>query len=662
MFSYQTKQKATRTVIQPKLKIGQPGDKYEREADTVADRVMRMSESATMQMQPIEEEEEMMQPKLRMQPMEEEEEALQAKYRSDHEVSTGLSNRLRSTQGNGTILPLQTNRLMSDAIGTDFSGVKIHTDHEAAQMNQQLGARAFTFKNNVYFNSGEYNPNSSDGRGLIAHELTHVQQQTNIVKQPGSIKNSKKADSPVVAKIQRDLASDIRDESALPPERRRDGQLGILETRSRTAADAAFQERTGNAPLPEGSTGRATQIINHISDQIDRLESARARGYIQAVTSIIGELTMNDDQRAQFWTAFAGNTLWALSGLVPLLGPVVGVTRIALAGAPGMAGVMLRTNAIGRFLERGGGAVASSVVGLAGAELAQFSGGMPSSGTSLPSTMQQVQTTFTNLNSRVMSRYRSEAFALTLEFLNSFDSFVVPQTETHVSADSLESFTKGCVMETLFADLNNEHILDRSNYTIDTGRAQEMAKNILLDHIIDVWFTNQIASVGMGARNGVLQIELASRYPNASTFSIDGGNIVGSASEVDLIRSRLAGRPLKEINIPKVIRMNGSMGHGFMDCNWNITVTGEGADYPRIESPAPRRTNYERMNEVPQHVVGIAGHPSFGLPWLAAYYLGLSDLSRDDPRNTNANQSEGARAIWAAIKEMVPGTVGNSPW
>ena len=53
MFSYQTKQKATRTVIQPKLKIGQPGDKYEREADAVADRVMTMDKGETMQMQPM---------------------------------------------------------------------------------------------------------------------------------------------------------------------------------------------------------------------------------------------------------------------------------------------------------------------------------------------------------------------------------------------------------------------------------------------------------------------------------------------------------------------------------------------------------------------------------------------------------------------------------
>jgi hypothetical protein len=178
MFSYQTKQKERiGSTFQPKLKIGQPGDKYEKEADGVADKVMQMSGSETMQMQPIEEEEEVMQPKLRMQPIEEEEEAVQAKSKSVSEVAPDFTNLLNSTQGNGKTLPIQTNHFMSNAIGADFSGVQVHTDSNAVQMNQQLGARAFTHSNDIYFNKGEYNPESSAGKHLLAHELTHVVQQ-----------------------------------------------------------------------------------------------------------------------------------------------------------------------------------------------------------------------------------------------------------------------------------------------------------------------------------------------------------------------------------------------------------------------------------------------------------------------------------------------------
>jgi hypothetical protein len=63
-------------------------------------------------------------------------------------------------------------------MGADFSNVNIHTDPEAIQMNQSLGARAFTHGNDIYFNQNEYNPSTPKGKHLLAHELTHVIQQT----------------------------------------------------------------------------------------------------------------------------------------------------------------------------------------------------------------------------------------------------------------------------------------------------------------------------------------------------------------------------------------------------------------------------------------------------------------------------------------------------
>ncbi len=62
-------------------------------------------------------------------------------------------------------------------MGQDFSGVKIHTDSQSDQLSHQLGAKAFTTGNDIFFRSGEYNPASSEGQTLIAHELTHVVQQ-----------------------------------------------------------------------------------------------------------------------------------------------------------------------------------------------------------------------------------------------------------------------------------------------------------------------------------------------------------------------------------------------------------------------------------------------------------------------------------------------------
>jgi hypothetical protein len=173
----QTKDSSSGARFQPKLKIGQPGDKYEQEADAVADSVMLMGERENMRMQPLEEEDKM-QPKLQMQPIEEEEEMLQTKPGAGAGfASSEIDQQINTTKGNGRPLAPESSHFMGNAFGADFSGVKIHTDTNAVQMNQQLGARAFTYGNNIYFNNGEYNPESSNGKRLLAHELTHVTQQ-----------------------------------------------------------------------------------------------------------------------------------------------------------------------------------------------------------------------------------------------------------------------------------------------------------------------------------------------------------------------------------------------------------------------------------------------------------------------------------------------------
>ncbi len=176
----------SRPFIQTNLKIGRPGDKYEQEAEAVAERVMMMSESDTMQMQPIEEEEEMMQTKLRMQPVEEEEEMIQTMSENGGGVaSPDLVHQLNSSKGSGRPLSAETNQFMSNAFGADFSNVNIHADSNAVQMNQQLGAKAFTHGSDIYFNKVEYNPGSNNGKKLLAHELTHVvQQNSQISKSP----------------------------------------------------------------------------------------------------------------------------------------------------------------------------------------------------------------------------------------------------------------------------------------------------------------------------------------------------------------------------------------------------------------------------------------------------------------------------------------------
>ncbi|MBI5926628.1 MAG: DUF4157 domain-containing protein [Aquabacterium sp.] len=79
--------------------------------------------------------------------------------------------------GGGQPLPVSVRRFMEPRFGADFSGVRIHTDDAAAAKSRELNAAAFTTGNQIFFAKGAYQPESSEGRELIAHELTHTIQQ-----------------------------------------------------------------------------------------------------------------------------------------------------------------------------------------------------------------------------------------------------------------------------------------------------------------------------------------------------------------------------------------------------------------------------------------------------------------------------------------------------
>ncbi|WP_264536430.1 DUF4157 domain-containing protein [Flavobacterium sp. N1736] len=122
----------------------------------------------------------------------EEDKAVQKKEQnSESEVENNkLEEKLDNSKGNGAGLDKKTKGEMESGFGTDFSNVKIHTDTNAVQMSQDLGAQAFTNGNDVYFNKGKYNPDSREGKHLLAHELTHTIQQTGAKQKSGTIQKS----------------------------------------------------------------------------------------------------------------------------------------------------------------------------------------------------------------------------------------------------------------------------------------------------------------------------------------------------------------------------------------------------------------------------------------------------------------------------------------
>jgi hypothetical protein len=86
-------------------------------------------------------------------------------------------------KGSGTEIAGDARQKLEGHFAADLSEVRVHTDGESTALNRELNSQAFTVGRDIFMAEGKYNPGSSDGQGLLAHELTHVGQQTGFAAQ-----------------------------------------------------------------------------------------------------------------------------------------------------------------------------------------------------------------------------------------------------------------------------------------------------------------------------------------------------------------------------------------------------------------------------------------------------------------------------------------------
>lgn len=151
------------TVVQTQLETTTPGDAYEQEADRTADMVMRKIDGVNQS------------------------DAMPSSHcptptiscfgGTSMPISSEMESQLQAMQGGGHAMPEGLRAQMEDSFGHDFSNVRLHTDSAAADMSSSINAKAFTHGNDIYFNQGQFQPNTAAGQHLIAHELTHTVQQ-----------------------------------------------------------------------------------------------------------------------------------------------------------------------------------------------------------------------------------------------------------------------------------------------------------------------------------------------------------------------------------------------------------------------------------------------------------------------------------------------------
>jgi hypothetical protein len=145
-------------MIQAKLKVNEPGDIYEQEADRISDRVLAApthaaGDGTASRIQ-----------RVAGQPAGE---ATTAPASVDHTLASA-----------GKPLEPALRQEMEQRFGRDFSRVRVHIGSAAEQSARDVNARAYTVGDSLVFGAGEFNPGSREGQRLLAHELTHVVQQS----------------------------------------------------------------------------------------------------------------------------------------------------------------------------------------------------------------------------------------------------------------------------------------------------------------------------------------------------------------------------------------------------------------------------------------------------------------------------------------------------
>lgn len=145
-------------IIQAKLTINAPGDVYEQEADRIADQVLITPTHQVVGGKPMNIQ------RFAGQPA--------------GQIGSVPASVDRAIASPGRPLEPVLRRDMEQRFGHDFSGVRVHTGLKAVESALELNAQAFTTGHHVIFGGGRYTPETTSGKTLLVHELTHVVQQS----------------------------------------------------------------------------------------------------------------------------------------------------------------------------------------------------------------------------------------------------------------------------------------------------------------------------------------------------------------------------------------------------------------------------------------------------------------------------------------------------
>jgi len=233
------------------------------------EKVQTKSLTATVQRQVMPEDEEKLQTKAADNTLQRQEdqddEILQSKpqiqRRADGSMAAtpALESAIQQSRGSGQALSESTRGSMERAFGVDFSQVKVHTDARADHLNRSIQARAFTTGQDIYFRQGEHSPGTRAGQELLAHELTHVVQQTdarvqrkdNILSQPSG------------AIWKKSMLSSVRPCGSKSARSSKIGLSGLIQTATILPPDRIIQRTLLYRGMQASTPGALTSLLGN---------------------------------------------------------------------------------------------------------------------------------------------------------------------------------------------------------------------------------------------------------------------------------------------------------------------------------------------------------------------------------------------------------------
>ena len=184
-----------RAVVQPKLVVGASDDRYEREADSIADQVMRsLGEGPAADDQAVRTTGTSRISRMTATGLQR---ATAIIGEAGGAVDTDTERAITAARSGGTPLDGKIRRRMEGAMGADFSGIRMHVGPQSDDLNSRIQARAFTSGSDIFIRRQDHAPNTAAGQRLLAHELAHT------VQQGAAPKVAQRSTAPIAHSIQR---------------------------------------------------------------------------------------------------------------------------------------------------------------------------------------------------------------------------------------------------------------------------------------------------------------------------------------------------------------------------------------------------------------------------------------------------------------------------